>query len=382
MKIAYILVWNLEGNSPIEKKVALQTHKWRELGHEVKVFAISRNKVDQTVIREAELLWKTRGGNFLTRYSGNGKIYEELESRVRDFNPDFIYFRNSFYHAKLARLLKKYPSCMEVNGLPMKEALIGFFSTPYKTLVSAYVFLTYRAMLGMGRGKVCVSHEIRDTLFGNHDPSEVIVIPNSIEIPENNDHQTKSHEIPRLLYVCGPVGHHINPKHHYHAVDKIVRLATRTVGKMEIMVVGDNGESFTDSNLPDNIRFRGILHNEQYHSALEWADVGLGVAGLHRKGMHEASPLRVRDYATVGLPMILPYKETAFAEEDTPEWVMKLPNQEDNLDRNADDIADFVSRMKGYKVPLAERKRYFGTDHWESRRLAFMESLVESQSSH
>ena len=55
--------------------------------------------------------------------------------------------------------------------------------------------------------------------------------------------------------------------------------------------------------------------------------IGLGSMAFYRNKMFEACPLKVREYVASGLPVILPYADTAFREE-CPEWVLRLPNEE------------------------------------------------------
>lgn len=381
MRIAYVLIWNVDGNSGIEKKVSAQTTTWRKLGHEVTIFTVSRTSIepDSKPIDGSVIIPKIRSLNPLGTMINNGKAYRELKQKLDDYNPDFIYLRNAYYHKSLERALYGYPSCIEINGLPIQESMNGMFYNPSKILAATYLGFTIKKMLGMGVGKVCVSNEIRDTLFSDVTSSKIAIIPNSspINTEKRRSANSGANDIPKLVFSCGSTHYNSNPKLHYHGLDKVVRLAELTVGKLDITVLGEGKGKFEASKLPPNIRFPGFLHKDDYFDVLRESAVGLGVAALHRKRMYEASPLRVRDYASVGLPMILPYKDTALVGCKSAEWLLELPNEEGNLEDHSEEIVEFARKMQKYEVKVGQLDPYFGANYWESKRLDFMKSLVE-----
>ena len=59
----------------------------------------------------------------------------------------------------------------------------------------------------------------------------------------------------------------------------------------------------------------GVLGTQEYIPILEKCDFGIGSFALFRKGLEEASTLKVREYLAMGLPVYSGHKDTAFPKE-------------------------------------------------------------------
>ena len=75
------------------------------------------------------------------------------------------------------------------------------------------------------------------------------------------------------------------------------------------------------------------------------ADVGIGTLGLHRKSMDEASPLKVREYLAVGLPVLYGYRDPDA--DDLQPFVLKVANTPTNVVDELDRIDGFVHGARG-----------------------------------
>lgn len=58
----------------------------------------------------------------------------------------------------------------------------------------------------------------------------------------------------------------------------------------------------------------GVMEREDYTSILETCDIALGSFALYRKGLEEASTLKVREMLASGLPVVSGHKDLAFPE--------------------------------------------------------------------
>ena len=96
--------------------------------------------------------------------------------------------------------------------------------------------------------------------------------------------------------------------------------------------------------------------------------------------MEEASVLKVREYLAAGLPVIVPYTDTAFMDDDLPDWILQVPNEPGSLLASKQKISDFVKVMNGRRIPLQEVSPYVGSERWETQRVDFMESVLVSSS--
>jgi hypothetical protein len=93
--------------------------------------------------------------------------------------------------------------------------------------------------------------------------------------------------------------------------------------------------------------------------------------------MEEACPLKVREYVACGLPVILPYLDTALKDlPEPPWWCLQVPNREGALVEFADRIVEFCRSVRDRRVESREVEPLFSTRALEKRRLAFMELVA------
>ena len=144
------------------------------------------------------------------------------------------------------------------------------------------------------------------------------------------------------------------------------------------------GELGGRDDLPSNLIAHGYLETEAYREVLGSCDVGLGSCGLHRIPLQEACPLKTRDYLASGLPVIVPYADTALEEAKArdgryPEWVLKVPNESGNLVAEKAGIVEFCRRWAGRRVARAEVEPLIDFFVLERRRLGFFEEICQEE---
>src|SRR5690606_3952676 len=125
--------------------------------------------------------------------------------------------------------------------------------------------------------------------------------------------------------------------------------------------------------LPSNVTAHGQLAYANYRAALAFADVAIGTLALHRKGMGEACPLKIREYLAHGLPTITAYSDTDFMEPRP--FILQLPNEERNVRDNLPSIDRFVSAWRGHRVPR-EAVQHLDIQHKERSRIDFLTEVV------
>ena len=99
---------------------------------------------------------------------------------------------------------------------------------------------------------------------------------------------------------------------------------------------------------------------------------------MHRVGLTEASPLKSREYLAYGLPMILAYKDTDLDQLNV-DYLLRIPNSEDNIIRHGKLIRDFAYRMRGKRVKREEIAPYIDTRIKEKKRLNFFKEIIEKE---
>ena len=117
----------------------------------------------------------------------------------------------------------------------------------------------------------------------------------------------------------------------------------------------------------------GQLTPDQYLPIMAKADVAIGPLALHRKGLSEASALKVAEYLACGIPVILGCREAAFP-AGAP-FLLQLDNSEDNVVRSLDAIRAFVESWRGRRV-RRDDVWPIDTSAVEPRRLTLIRALA------
>jgi hypothetical protein len=113
---------------------------------------------------------------------------------------------------------------------------------------------------------------------------------------------------------------------------------------------------------------------KQYQTILASADAAISSLALHRVGLAEASPLKSRECLAFGLPLIIAYHDTDLNHEDY-DFLLKIPNKEDNIRTHAQVIRDFAYRAKGQRVKR-EQITNLSQIAKEKTRIQFFEEIL------
>jgi glycosyltransferase involved in cell wall biosynthesis len=165
------------------------------------------------------------------------------------------------------------------------------------------------------------------------------------------------------------------PGYSWQGVDKLVELARR-YPDLHVDIVGDDRLPEYES-LPSNLTLHGYLSAESYRKVMAGCDLAISALGQHRKGMEEASTLKSREYLAYGLPMVLPYIDTDLKDLEA-DFLLKIPNKEDNIQTHGQKIRDFAYQMRGKRV---DRNLIASIDQAakEVERTRFFEEIISSR---
>ncbi|MNP61531.1 hypothetical protein D3C76_1567280 [compost metagenome] len=100
--------------------------------------------------------------------------------------------------------------------------------------------------------------------------------------------------------------------------------------------------------------------------------MAIGPLALYRRGMKEASPLKVREYLAYGLPVINGYVDTDFKEE-VP-FILRIPNEPRNTVHASAAIEEFVHSWQGRRVDRSEVE-HLDVAVKETARIAYMKRI-------
>lgn len=323
-----LLAWHdvsFEGG-PLKRMIA-QCQAWRALGHQSKLFTMGAAKDVWKGLDVIEHENVCSGGAFV-RLSRVTRILNSVSA----WRPDIIFFRLNGYYPAMERLMKQIPFVVEVNSDDRIRV-----SQKNSRLIGIYHAFTRRRLLRRAAAINCVTRELETRIVPPGKPS--LAIPNGIHLenyawlpPAQNQH-------PNLVFIG-------SPQNAWHGIDKIVELA-KSNSDWHFDVVGMSEREATDGS-PNNVQFHGYLPASDYKSILENSDVALGTLALDRAGIHEACPLKVREYLAHGIPTIIGYRDADFPVP--PEFLLELPGNEGSITRSLDRIRDFVEQWKGRRV--------------------------------
>lgn len=359
MRIAYLgQMADVSRETSIAKKILGQTLAWRGAGHEVRYFALAPSQKLWSELSPALPAVVLERGPLLTRHFRSRALCRSVE----EWRPDLIYFRYAHHAAGLPRLFSRIPAVFEINSDDTAEYPLTL--GPWKTL---YHRFTRRAILSGAAGFVPVTHELASLVSPFGRPSRVIA--NSITLSSMSLLAPAPASLrPRLAFV----GTARTP---WHGLDRIAEMA-RMFPDWSFDIIGDDSSiwsSVSDTIAPANLTFHGTLERDRYLPVLASATIALGTFGLYRKNMHEACPLKVREYLALGLPVI-----GACADTDIPEgsdYYLRLPNDGSPLTPHRETIAAFVAHWQGRRVPRAS-VAHLDTSVKEAARLAFMAKIA------
>lgn len=360
MRIAYVsLHWPRTLISGVGKKIVRQISAWTAAGNEVQLFMHSMSCEMDAPLIPGEYFFYPEGGGRLKGEWERILAARRLLNAVRLYQPDVIYLRYGMYVYPIHRLALIAPLVEEIttNDLIQHEGLGRIFSL--------YNRFTRRIILRRTSGLVCLSNELAGSSFNAIFQKPTRVIGDGIDMENIQPLSAPNNFQPQLAFIGSPGSL-------WQGVDKLPFLA-QTYTDLGIHVIGyDHIDGFY--SLPDNIKLYGYLKTEEYKKVLAGMDCAIGSLGLHRIKLNESSPLKTRECLALGLPMVLPYKDTDLDDLDC-DFLLKIPNQEDNIRIYAKAIHDFAYQMRGRRV---DRKKIVNLDQTdkELERVAFFKELL------
>jgi glycosyltransferase involved in cell wall biosynthesis len=356
VKIAYVCFVTAVVPDGVSRKIATQAAHWRRAGHEVEVCSLSP-AAGSGAARSA------LGGRVFS-FSGPAdrvRATMALARDVRRMGPDIVYLRYDRFVPPLPPALWPLPVVVEINTDDRRETSL------YRKAGWLYNELNRVATLGLAAGLVCVTNELARSRSFTAYRKPTIVIANGAEPGEIPVAPPVVNERPAAVMLVGAMAP-------WTGVDKVIALAA-AAPELDVHVIGANVAE-ADARLPPNVHLHGVLAPAQYGGLLGAADFGIGPLALHRKGMSEASPLKVREYLLHGLPVLTAHEDTDFPGQE-PWFVLRLPNSEDNVASGLPAIRAWVASVRGRRVPREEVVERVGAGAKEAARLAFLDGLLD-----
>ena len=361
MRIAYVsLHWPRTRNTGVGKKIQSQIAAWQSLRHEARLFMHTSRYEPASDLIEADIFPYEVRGKFQTEIN-RIRATQALVKAVEPYHPDIIYLRYGIYVYPAHCLMKIAPVVEEINtnDLTQHEDLGGIYSL--------YNRLTRGIFLRRVRGLVTVSRELEvSSAFASYH-KQTCTIANGIDLTTFTPFPAPSNKVPRLVFIG-------SPGYPWHGIDKLVHFA-RAYPDLQLDIVGYDQLPELEP-LPENLKLHGYLSSEEYKKVLAGADIAISSLALHRIQLEEASPLKSRECLALGLPLVLAYMDTDLGEAEY-DFLLKIPNKEDNIQTHGEAIYEFAHRMRGCRADRVILEKCISSTYKEQRRLEFFSEILQ-----
>ena len=347
MKIAYSFIAYDAIHSGVYTKILDQVTFWRSQGNEVLLFLITDEK--------SVHLWKTIDplATILVDSNVISKVFNRitLVCRASKSNPSLIYLRESF---PILLPMISAPIILEVQSLVGNELKLR------KSRMYLYFCLLKKRIYSRVSGGVFVTAELKSiNEFGLRDGVPKIAIGNAINFSRVNPLPLNQSRNLNLFFVG-------TPNQPWHGVSDIVRFGELNPD-INVHIVGSQGESRSP-----NLFFYGRLQNSEYYEIASKCVAGVGTLKLTTNQMEEASPLKVREYLAMGLPVITRYRDVDL--DPSADFVLQLPVDERSFSDFSAEIRSFLELWKSKRVDRSAVSHLDVTVK-ESLRLGFFEQV-------
>lgn len=356
MRIAILLHWNEGEKSGVFKKVLSQVRIWKSQNY-VSLHVVSRRPLSEVWKRSLEEV--PFSFHLYSAHSATTRLraWREAVEALKGQRPDVVYHRYDLYMPALKELSQSYPLVLEINTDDLAEYCLR------KGLRCLYNRFTRALLLRKAGGLIFVTHELAQLPHFACYRKPFSVVSNGIVLDDYLPLPPPRNEEPRLVFL-GAEG---QP---WHGIDKVIRMA-QLFPQWHFDIVGVRPGKLYKT--PSNVSLYGPLERQTYEPILAQADIAIGSLALHRNGMNEACPLKVREYLAYGLPVIIGYKDTDFP-EGAP-FILQLPNTEDNVESNVEAIKRFTYQWRGQRVPR-DALSHLDMQAKETLRLDFFRQLL------
>lgn len=359
MRIAYVSLHRVRTmNSGVGKKIHRQISSWQAAGHEVKLFMHAARAGDTAQPLPGEIIYYSESNKLVSEWDRILAVYSLIKT-VRLFKPDIIYLRYGMY---------VYPTHQLANIAPLVEEITTNDVVQHKGLgliYGVYNRLTRGILIQATSGLVCLSNELANASYNVVFQKPTRVIGDGIDLNNVQPLPAPHNAQPQIAFMGSPG----SP---WQGVEKLIFLA-KAFPEMGIHVIGyDQIDGIFQ--LPENVKLYGYLNAEEYKKVLAGMDCAVGSLALHRIQLNESSPLKTRECLALGLPMILAYNDTDLNGVKC-DFLLKIPNKEDNIKAHAQVIYDFACQMRGRRVT---RSQILHLDQAvkEAERIAFFKELL------
>ncbi|TWF44334.1 hypothetical protein FHW36_101254 [Chitinophaga polysaccharea] len=372
MKIAYLTDIDLSSHSGVRIKHIMQCSNWEKLGHEVKIYSIPNTATVNAQQIDIPISFEVFDNKISTYFKGGIAAYvrkifatSRIIKSLKEFNPDILYVRSMVYYPGLNRIVRSFISVIEYNTLMEKELEVAG-----NKRIRFMHGLGYKALNTSAKAFVGVTEEIA-LAYGDRYRRPAVAIGNGFDLSSYplNEMPVNMPSPDRAQIVF--VG---SPNMPWHGIDKFYQLSTLV--DADFHLVGATYEPDETSAARKNFIQHAFMNKKELGELYSKMDIAIGSLALHRNNLKEATPLKVREYCTYGLPIIIAYKDTDLSGK---EFVLEIDNSEDTIEKNLLVIKAFISKWRGKRIAREEIEQLIDYRYKEEKRLSFLQAILKAE---
>ena len=280
-------------NQMRHEKVCVEKH-FSKVKWDIKVFA---SQGDYSLYPFVELI-KPGSKSFSQSILLRKYAFSWLKNNIDNY--DVILFRYSladpfqFINIRLFKKMYTVHHTLEGNEVALYEGFRGYLKRIFETLNGKVVLKNVRGVVGVTKEIVdyekdrCKKPNLAEFCW-----------PNGVNLDDFDLANDERGGIAKFMMVAS------NFADSWNGLDVIVEFLKRQTYKFEFYIIGKISRVHLDL-IGDDPRFfvEGVLDSNNIKRIANKCDFGFGSFSLDRKGMREACTLKVREYLSLGLPVL------------------------------------------------------------------------------
>ena len=287
-----------------------------------------------------------------------------LAPRMRSFDPDVVYARQSIWTPSVAALFASHRVVVEVNGalsrqLRRRSGLAAF----YERRTAPWLWRRTAGVVG-------VTRELVDAHRRRGMPSCVVGSP--VEVPEAMPERNPVR--PRRVIMLLGEGED-RPVPPSRGLDRL-RVLARALPDVDFVVLGGRAPSFAGD--PANLEFRPRLEGPRLRELLATSTASVAGLAPHRSGLGESRTLKIRASLAAGLPVIHAQNDPDLPESGS--FLLRLESRDSTDDGDVRRVGAFLDSVVDdpdcWREAWRHAREFFSVEVTEGRRLAFLERVA------
>ena len=375
MHFLYIFLgdYMFDDASGVKKKIISKVEHLNKQQIKVSCISFSERVHERTHVGENFIvlpIQKIESRKFLNSLIASQKYYDALQQFLNINAPLYtgFIFRYPLASKHLLNVVKKYPhkfvfehntkeidEIKNVSGLLRKQLPFsfkpGYFIYNFETgFLNAAVEKYYgKKIFRQARFGLSVTKEIAEYEQSRCGTYKNYVVTNGIDVAQCQLREFRDYD-KKTLHLFMLYG---SPST-WHGVDKIIEglknyyQSKKSDVVIKVDLIGNASdemrEQIIESGMQNYIQLIPSMQKEELNEKLHRYHIGIGTMAAYRKGLKEATPLKLRDYLARGFPVVVGYTDTDLeTHKEFDSYSLKVETVNSPLDFNA--VLQFANKV-------------------------------------